>query len=161
MKYEHAKLHAAVRSLTVLTVTALLTVACTVERERSGSEPTEPQQFLDLSDVAGSYSATRLIVERDGSHRDLIGEPDTRLDIQLNLDGTVHGQLKVGTDPYLRSKSSLVGRWRLRVPNGVTFDFEGQSFLEDIYFNILSTERLQGDWFGEGVVITVELRRVG
>ncbi len=160
MKHAKAKLHSPLRSLCVPAITLLLTVACTAERERAGSEPTEPQQYPTLSDVAGTYSATRLIVERDGSHRNLIGDPDTRLDIQLNLDGSVHGQLKVGADPQLRSKQALVGRWRLRVPNGVSFDFEGQSFLEDIYFYILSSDRLQGDWFGEGVLITVELERV-
>jgi len=160
MKYAQAMLHSSLRSLCVPAITLLLAVACTAERERAGSEPTEPQQYPTLSDLAGSYSATRLIVERQGSWTNLVGEPDTRLDIQLNLDGSVHGQLKIGTDPQLRSKNTLVGRWRLRVPNGVSFDFEGQSFLEDIYFYILSYDRLQGDWFGEGVMITVELQRV-
>lgn len=160
MKYARATLHSSLRSLCVLAITSLLAVACTAERERAGSEPTEPQQYPTLSDVAGSYSATRLIVEREGSWANLVGEADTRLDIQLNLDGSVHGQLKIGTDAHLRSKNALVGRWRLRVPNGVSFDFEGESFLEDIYFYIMSSDRLQGDWFGEGVMITVELQRV-
>lgn len=160
MTYAQAKLYPSLRSMFVLAITSLLTVACAAERERAGSEPTEPQQYPTVSDIAGNYSATRLTVARDGSHKNLIGEPDTRLDIQLNLDGSVHGQLKIGTDPQLRSKQMLVGRWRLRIPNGVSFDLEGQCFLEDIYFYILSKDRLQGDWLGEGVLVTVELQRV-
>ncbi len=160
MKYARAQLGASLRSLCMLTIGVLLCTNCT-ERERLGSGPLEPVQPPGLDDIAGSYSATRLIVERDGSFRDLIGEPDTRLDIHLNLDGSVHGQLKIGTDPHLRGKDALVGRWRLRVPNGVTFDFDPHSFLEEIYFQIISSDRLTGDWLGEDVRISVELQRVG
>lgn len=160
MKYAQAKLQSSLRLLCVLAIALLLSSAC-AERERIGSGPTEPMQPPSLSDIAGSYSATRLIVEREGSFRDLIGEPDTRLDIHLNLDGSVHGQLKIGTDPQLRSKDALVGRWRLRVPNGVTFDFDPHNFLEEIYFQIVSYDRLTGEWLGEDVHVTVELERVG
>lgn len=159
MKHAQAKLPSYGRSLYVPAIALLLTVACTADRGRAGSAPLEPQQYPDLSDIAGNYSASRLIVEREGSWKDLIGEPDTRLDIQLNLDGSIHGQLKIRTDPQLRSKNALVGHWRLRVPNGVTLDLDGQSFLEDIYFQIVSTDRLSGEWLGEGVHVRVELQR--
>jgi hypothetical protein len=161
MKYAQARLHSTLRPLFVLAIASLLSIACATDRERAGSEPLEPVQPPDLSVVAGSYSATRLIVERDGVFSNLVGEPDTRLDIQLNLDGSVHGQLKIGTDPHLRSKDALVGRWRLRVPNGVSFEFDQPSFLEEIFFQIVSYDRLAGEWLGEDVRITVELQRVG
>lgn len=159
MKYAQVRPKSAIRPLCVIAITILLSTSC-AERERMGSGPTEPVQPPGLADVAGSYSATRLIVERQGSFKDLIGEPDTRLDIHLNLDGSVHGQLKIGTDPQLRSKDALVGHWRLRVPNGVTFDFDPYSFLEEIYFQIVSADRLTGEWLGEDVHVAVELERI-
>ena len=147
------------RQLCTLAIALLLLSACG-ERERLGPGPVEPTQPPGVADVAGSYSATRLVVERAGSFTDIIGEPDTRLDIHLNLDGSVQGQIKIGTDPVLRSKDALVGTWRLRVPNGVTFDFDPHNFLEEVYFTLVSYDRLSGEWMGEDVHVAVELVRV-
>ncbi len=159
MKYAQARILPALRPLGVLAITLLILSACS-ERERIGSGPTEPQLPPGVADVAGSYSATKLIVERAGTFKNLVGEPDTRLDIHLNLDGSVQGQIKIGTDPYLRSKDALVGSWQLRVPNGVVFDFDPHSFLEEIYFQIVSADRLSGEWLGEDVHVAIELQRI-
>ncbi len=147
-------LPAAWRSLFLV---ALLMTACGEERGRVSVGPTEPYQ---PPDVTGSYEATHLIVERDGHFTELIGEPDTRLSLTLNGDGSARGQLKIGPDPELPSKQSLVGTWRLSVPNRVTFDFSEPTFIEQIAFEIVHNG-LVGYWAGEGVSVKIELERVG
>jgi len=147
------------RSLTRLSLCTglIILTACVSEPPRPGSEPTGPEQ---APDVVGSYSATSIWVERDGMFTNLAGEPDTRIDLQLNADGSVHGQLKIGTDPQLRTKQELVGTWRLRISNRVMFDFTAPTFLEEMAFEVRGTG-LAGDWQGEDVRVRVELERVG
>lgn len=130
--------------------------ACVGDRERLGS-PTEPYVLPDLS---GRYAAIHLIVERNGSSTELVGEPDTRLDLQLNADGTAQGQLKIGTDPDLRTKVALVGEWDLGVPNTVSFSFSAKTFLSEMAFQVVSTTRLTGEWLGDELRIRVELQKL-
>lgn len=140
----------------LLAAALLIASACASEPERPGTELMAPEEF---SEVTGTYSASRLIVEHSGVFVDLIGDPDTRLDLQLNADGSAHGQLKIGADRQLRTKQELVGTWRLRIPNRVTFDFAAETFVDQISFEIVS-DGLAGDWLGEDVYVRVELRRV-
>jgi hypothetical protein len=146
------------RSLTRFSLCTGLIIftACVSEPQRPGSEPLGPEQ---APDVVGSYSATSIWVERDGMFTNLSGEPDTRIDLHLNADGSVHGQLKIGTDPQLRTKQELVGTWRLSIPNRVMFDFTAPTFLEEMAFEVSGT-RLTGDWQGEDVRVRIELERV-
>jgi hypothetical protein len=143
------------RGLLLLALVIPLLQSC-VERERIGTDPTEP--YVPPA-VSGTYAATRLLVVRDGVIEDLIGEPDTRLDLQLNSNGSARGQLKIGTDPQLRTKSDLQGTWRLSVPNLVTFDFTTPTFLEDIGFQVVHNG-LRGEWSGEDVRVIIELRKL-
>ncbi len=99
------------------------------------------------------------MVERDGHFTELVGEPDTRLDMQLNPNGSVHGQLKIGTDPELRDKRSLVGTWQLHVPGYVSFRLRPNTFLNETIFQIRSPG-LVGEWMGEGVRLRVDLARI-
>lgn len=135
----------------------LLASACTAERERiGGGTPTEPPP---APDVSGSYEASHLIVEREGHATELIGQADTRLSLTLNADGSAHGQLKIGTDPDLRTKQTLVGTWRFGVPSFVTFRFSEPSFLEQIAFNVVPGG-LVGEWSGEAVSVRIDLRKI-
>ena len=143
------------RGLPLLALVLALSQACG-ERERIGTVPSEPQVSPT---VTGTYAASRLLVERDGQINDLIGEPDTRLDLRLNSDGSARGQLKIGTDPQLRTKSDLLGTWRLSVPNLVTFDFASPSFLEEVGFQV-AHDGLRGEWFGDEVRVVIELRKL-
>ena len=97
---------------------------------------------------------------RDGESRDLVGDPDTRLNLELRPDGSTVGQLKVGDDPDLRTKQSLTGAWRRISPDRLSFDFEAPNFLEEIAFRI-TENGLSGDWTGETLRIHISLRRVG
>jgi hypothetical protein len=141
--------------LTLCTGLIILT-ACVSEPTRPGSQSLEPAQ---APDVVGSYSATSIWVERDGMFTNLVGEPHTRIDLRLNADGSVRGQLKIGTDPQLRTKRELAGTWRLSIPNRVMFDFIASVFLEEMAFEIRGN-RLAGDWLGEDVHVRIELERV-
>ncbi|UCF20071.1 MAG: hypothetical protein JSU87_01280 [Gemmatimonadota bacterium] len=143
------------RGLPLLALLLMLSQAC-AERERIGIGPTEPQVSPA---VTGTYAATRFLVEREGRVNDLIGEPDTRLDLRLNGDGSARGQLKIGTDPQLRTKSDLLGTWRLSVPNLVTFDFTSPTFLEEVGFQIVH-DGLRGEWFGDDVRVVIELKKL-
>ncbi len=106
----------------------------------------------------GTYEATQLVVQRPSSATDLIGEPDTRISLHLNANGTTQGQLKIGTDPDFRGKVSLEGRWRLSLPSRVTFDFERPTFLGEIAF-LIQTPELSGDWVRDTVRIHVTLQK--
>lgn len=134
----------------------ILAIAC-VESERPGGSPTEP---LVSPQVAGSYDAISIIVERDGSARELVGEPDTRLNLQLNPNGVLHGQLKIGTDPELRGKHPLVGTWQLRQPGFVTFELRPRTFLNHTAFQIFPPG-LVGQWSDERVRISIKLEKSG
>jgi hypothetical protein len=138
-------------------VAAFIVALACAESERIGSPPTEPPTS---SQVAGSYDAVSFIVERDGSGRELVGEPDTRLNLHLNLNGALHGQLKIGTDPELRGKHSLVGTWRLRQPGSVTFQLRPRTFLNQTTFRI-SPPGLVGEWTDERVRISIKLEKTG
>ncbi len=147
----------AVAGLLLITGAILLASACTADRERlGGTSLTEPPP---LPDVSGSYEAVHLIVERGGHATELIGQPDTRLSLTLNADGSAHGQLKIGTDPELRIKQALVGTWRLHIPGFVTFDFSEPSIIEQTSFTVVP-DGLVGEWSGKGVRLRIELRRI-
>ena len=139
-----------------LTTALLVTLACT-ESERVGSSPTEA---LTLQRVAGSYDAVSFVVQRDGSARELIGEPDTRLNLQLHPNGALHGQMKIGTDAELRGKYSLVGTWRTRQPDLVTFELRPRTFLNHTAFRV-SSPGLVGEWSDERMRISIRLAKIG
>ncbi len=141
----------------------MVAAACQAEPEHAPeaapTEPIRPPPRTESS-VAGSYEATLLVVERPGSIKNLIGEPDTRISLHLNANGITQGQLKIGTDPEFRTKIPLDGRWRLLSPSRVTFDFVWPTFLGEIAFQINASE-LSGDWVREDTVqVHVTLRRV-
>lgn len=140
-------------------VALLLAVsACGSAPERPGNaQPTEP---LTVPDVAGTYQASSMVVTRDTGYKELIGEPDTRLDIQLDPNGSAHGQLKIGTDPDLRDKRSLVGDWKLRVPGHVTFQLQPSTFLNETAFQVVAPGELSGEWLGTGLSLAIKLRKV-
>ncbi len=135
---------------------AFLAGGCTAERERIGSVPSEP---APPPDVSGSYEASSIIVEREGRFTELIGEPDTRISLTLNADGSAQGQLKIGTDPELRTKQTLVGTWRVGFPSFVSFDFSEPSMLEETTFTIVH-DGLVGEWLGLDVRARIELRKI-
>lgn len=127
------------------------------EIERPGADgATSPDP---LPTVAGTYHATRLVTTRPASTTDLLGDPDTRLDLRLNPDGTTRGQFKVGADPALRGKRDLAGTWRLSVPSRVLFEFAGATFLEDVAFRV-SGDALHGEWSDGDLHVSVRLERV-
>jgi hypothetical protein len=140
----------------ILAAALIVAVACT-EPQRIGSSPTEP---LTSPQVAGSYDAVSFVVERDGSARELVGEPDTRLNLQLNPNGALHGQLKIGTDPELRGKHSLVDTWRFQEPSVVTFQMRPRTFLNQTTFQV-SPPGLVGEWSDERVRISIKLVKIG
>ncbi len=135
----------------------LIAGGCTAERERIGTVPSEP---APPPDVSGTYEASSLIIEREGRFSELIGEPDTRISLTLNADGSARGQLKIGTDPELRTKQTLVGTWRVGVPNFVRFDFSVPSILEETTFSVIP-DGLVGEWLGIDVRARIELRKIG
>lgn len=139
-----------------LAVLLLPAVACFGEPERPGT-PTGPTV---APEVSGYYEAIHLVVDRNGSTTELVGEPDTRLYVQLNEDGTANGQLKIGTDPELRTKVALIGEWSFGVPNSVTFTFAEPTFLSEIVFQVVSDTRLTGEWLGDDVLVRVELQKI-
>ncbi len=128
-------------------------IAC-AETQRPGPAPTEPAS----QQVAGSYDAVSLVVERDGMARELVHEPDTRLNLQLNPNGRLHGQLKIGTDPELRGKHSLVGTWWFHPPDLVTFQLRPRTFLNHTTFHV-APPGLVGKWSDERVTISIELEK--
>lgn len=148
------------RSLRILILAmVMIGAACTTDRGRPGSEsPTEPAR-PDATEISGTYEAARILVERSGTTVDLAGDPDTRISLQLNEDGSAQGQLKIGADLQLRTKLALVGQWRLSVPDLVFFDFGDETFLEEIGFRV-QLPALTGSWHGEDLRIDLQLRRV-
>lgn len=132
-------------------------VAACGDLERPGDgEATAPAPFPA---VVGTYHATRLVTTRPASTTDLLGDPDTRLDLRLNPDGTTRGQFKVGADPALRGKRDLAGTWRLSIPSRVLFEFAGATFLEDVAFRF-SGDALRGDWSDGDLHVSVRLERI-
>lgn len=140
----------------ILAAALIVAIAC-AQSERPGGSPSEP---LTSPQVAGGYEAVSFVVERDGAASQLVGEPDTRLNLQLNSNGTLHGQLKIGTDPELRGKHSLVGTWRLREPGSVTFQMRPRTFLNHTTFLVLPPG-LVGEWSNEHTRISIELEKTG
>ena len=134
---------------------AAFAIAC-AEAERPGGSPTEPV----TSPVAGSYDAVSFVLERDGVAREIVDDPDTRLNLQLNSNGTLHGQLKIGTDPELRGKHSLVGTWWFQPPDRVTFQLRPRTFLNHTTFQV-KPPGLVGEWSDERVRILIELEKAG
>lgn len=138
---------------------AAIVAGCTTDRARLGTAPFEPPETPEPRDPTGSYVADQLIVTRDGESRELVGDPDTRVNLELRPDGSTVGQLKIGDDPDLRTKQSLTGSWRHISLDRLSFDFEAPTFLEGIAFWI-TEDGLSGDWTTEGLHVHVSLRRV-
>lgn len=135
----------------------LAVTACGSGPERPGAGPTEP---LTSSDVAGTYRAISMLVTRDSGYKELVGEPDTRLDLHLDPNGAAHGQLKIGTDPQLRDKRSLVGNWQFRMPSHVIFQFRPSTFLNETAFQVVAPGQLSGEWLGSDVSLKIKLEKI-
>lgn len=140
----------------LLTALLLAGLACTSDVERPGTEPTAP---YTAPVIAGLYEATSLLVQRGNTITELIGEPDTRLNLQLTTKGDVHGQLKIGTDPELRDKRSLIGRWQVHRPDFVSFELRPRTFLNETLFRV-TPQGMVGQWAGEGVSLRIVLAKV-
>jgi hypothetical protein len=142
--------------LSLLAVTFLVVTSCGRDAVRPGSEPTAP---LTPADVAGNYMATSIVVLREAGYEELAGQPGTRITLGLNLDGSVHGQLKIPTDPALRVKRSLTGSWQFHISGFVTLDIRPLTFLSEMSFQVYPPG-LVGEWHRPDVSLSIKLAKI-
>jgi hypothetical protein len=111
-----------------------------------------------MSDVAGSYEATTLMVEEGGVTTNFL-LAGASFEITLALDGTTTGRLFVpgGDEGGGDFDADLEGTWAL---NGstVTFDHDADTFVRDMDFEY-ANGRLTGQETFNNVTISVVLAR--